>query len=99
MSEGGNTPATAVGDDEFRKWLKARQLGADLERSLARAAPEPRDAIDLAFELMSLAEHFHGWPPPLDPVSVREEGEAREAWSRLRRAWSRGPRRHRRSSL
>ena len=69
-------------------WAEARRRADDLERRLAREAPEKPDPIGLVFELMTLVEELHGWPLPPDPLSEREDLAARERWTRIRRAWA-----------
>jgi hypothetical protein len=72
---------------DVRSWLLARGRAADVERRLAREAAGKGDSIGLALDLISLVENLHGWPPPSDPVSARENEAVRTTWARIRRNW------------
>jgi hypothetical protein len=77
-----------VNHDDLRRWVDDRRAAAALERSEARSAPlAPASAIAAALALVALFGRLHGWPAAADPVSEREDEQARENWNRLRRAF------------
>lgn len=59
------------------------------DEARARTPESPREAIVAALALTALYERLHGWPPPDDPVSLREDEAVRDRFARLRRWYAR----------
>jgi hypothetical protein len=78
---------TAAEPDPRRWWL-ARARAETVERQLARDRTDERNVVALALDFMTLVESMHGWPPPRDPVSDRENEIVRATWKRMRRNWA-----------
>jgi hypothetical protein len=81
-----------VNPDDIRKWDANFRAAAEIERADAAAHPlTPQQAFAAAMELLNLDEQLNGSPfERFDPVSEREDEEAREAWVKLRARWPRG---------
>ena len=78
--------------DDIRKWDANFRAVAAREREDAAAHPlTPNEAFDAALALLVLDEQLNGSPfERFDPVSEREDEQAREAWAKLRARWPRG---------
>jgi hypothetical protein len=67
--------------------VAARHAAEARERQEQREeGPSADVAIAGALALVALAGRLHGWPPPEDPVSRREDLEGYRRWARLRAA-------------
>lgn len=67
--------------------MAARSAAADRERTeMHEAGADPRRGLAQALVLIGIGGSLHGWPAPDDPVSEREDAEARANWVRLREA-------------
>jgi hypothetical protein len=77
--------------DDIRRWADDYRAAAARERAELRNRPlSPSDAFEAALSLLALYEKLHGSPfERIDPVSEREDAEAREAWAKLRARWPR----------
>jgi citrate lyase beta subunit len=76
-----------VRPEDVRRWAAGRRAGEARERQEQRhAGPSPDAAIAGALALIALAGRLHGWPPPDDVVSRREDLEGYRRWARLRAA-------------
>jgi hypothetical protein len=64
---------------ESRKAAEERQL-----EELRRIGPRPEEAIQASLKLIDVAGDLYGWPLPEDPITAREDAEARERWARIR---------------
>jgi hypothetical protein len=70
--------------------VAARRAAEARERREQRqGSPAADAAIAGALALIALAGRLHGWPPPEDPVSGREDLEGYRRWARLRAALGR----------
>jgi len=70
-----------------RRAAEARERQEQRQRG-----PSADAAIAGALALSALAGRLHGWPPPEDPVSRREDPEGYRLWARLHAALGRdGP--------
>ncbi len=75
--------------DELRRWIAARRAAAARERAEIRNnPPTASQAVQAALTLINFTANLHGWPPPEDPVTVREDREVRAAWAKLRQCWN-----------
>jgi hypothetical protein len=70
---------------DLRRWVDDRRAVARLEQAqLADTWGSPAQAIASALSLIALAGRLHGWPPPADPVTEREDEAMWERFARLR---------------
>ena len=78
--------------EDLRRWVENHRAAAARERALMRDKPlPPSEAFAAALSLMLLNESLNGSPfDRTDPVSEREDEEARAAWAKLRARWPRG---------
>lgn len=78
--------------EDIRRWVENHRVAAARERELMRDKPlPPSEAFAAAFSLMVFNEQLNGSPfERIDPVSEREDEEARAAWAKLRARWPRG---------
>lgn len=78
--------------DDIRKWDANFRAASEREREEAAENPlTPQEAFAAAMALLVLDEQLNGSPfERFDPVSEREDEEAREAWVKLRARWPRG---------
>jgi hypothetical protein len=75
----------AMDPENLRRWVAEKRAAAERERAEVRGGSFSPDPIDAALDLIALGGELHGWPPPEDPVTLREDEVARERWARLRR--------------
>lgn len=71
---------------DLRRWVAGHRLAAERQREEAAERGFHPDPIRAALDLIAVAGQLHGWPPPKDPVTEREDELARECWNRLRKA-------------
>lgn len=71
--------------EDLRRWIEGWREAERRVRLEARSGPPAADPILAALSLIALAGQLHGWPPPDDPVSRREDALMYERWARLRR--------------
>jgi hypothetical protein len=70
---------------DLRRWVDNRRAVARLEQAhLTDAWGPPAQAIAAALSLIALEGRLHGWPPPPDPVTDREDHAMWERFARLR---------------
>ena len=70
---------------DLRRWVDDRRVVARLEQAqLADTWGPPAQAIRSALSLIALEGRLHGWPPPADPVTEREDQAMWERFARLR---------------
>jgi hypothetical protein len=70
---------------DLRRWVEDRRAVARLEQGLvAETWGPPEQAIAAALSLIALEGRLHGWPPPADPVSEREDQAMWDRFARLR---------------
>jgi hypothetical protein len=70
---------------DLRRWVDDRRAVAQREQAqLAATWGEPAQAIAAALSLIALVGRLHGWPPPADPVSEREDQAMWDRFARLR---------------
>lgn len=74
---------------DLRQWIAGHRLAAQRQREEAAEHGFSPDPIRAALDLIAVAGELHGWPPPTDPVSEREDEVARQRWSQLRKALGR----------
>ena len=72
--------------EDLRRWVAEKRAVAERERAEVRNGSFSPDPINAALDLIALGGELHGWPPPEDRVTIREDELARECWLRLRRA-------------
>lgn len=72
---------------DLRRGAAGHRLAAERQREQAAEHGFVPDSIRAALDLIAVAGHLQGCPPPRDPVTERDE-QAREGWSRLRGALS-----------
>jgi len=71
--------------EDLLRWVESRRAAEARERLETRnAGPSSSAAIQSALALVDLTGRLHGWPPPEDPVTLREDALAREPWARVR---------------
>lgn len=76
--------------EDVRRWAAGWRAAEARERQEHRqAGPAPDAAIAGALALIALAGRLHGWPPPDDVVSRREDVDGYRRWARLRAALGR----------
>jgi hypothetical protein len=71
--------------EDLRRWVAEKRAVAERERAEVRNGSFSPDPINAALDLIALGGELHGWPPPEDQVTLREDEVARERWVRLRR--------------
>ncbi len=70
---------------DLRRWVDDRRAVARLEQALvADTWGPPAQAIAAALSLIALEGRLHGWPPPSDLVTEREDQAMWERFARLR---------------
>ncbi len=75
--------------DDLVRFVENHRAVARREAEDLKHHPDSADkAIAAALALVAIYEALHGWPPPEDPVSTREDAEARERFARLRRSYT-----------
>jgi hypothetical protein len=73
-----------------QRWKANWKAVEEAQRAEIRDAPPlPSRALADLVALVEVAIRFNGWPVAEDPVSMREETEAREAWAKLCAAFGR----------
>jgi hypothetical protein len=71
--------------EDLLRWVESRRAAEERERMETRnAGPSSAEAIQGALALVALTVRLHGWPPLEDPVTLREDAQARERWARVR---------------
>lgn len=77
--------------NDIRRWVENHRAAAK-ERELAREQRlTPQQSFAAAMALLVFDEAMNGSPfGRVDPVSEREDEEARAAWAKLRERWPRG---------
>src|SRR5262245_65158452 len=81
--------------EDLLRWVESRRAAEERERQEIRSAgPSSENAIQSALALAALTERLHGWPPPEDPVTLREDALARERWARVRAYFGKPSARH-----
>jgi hypothetical protein len=71
--------------EDVRRWAENRRLANAIEvRDLIEYWGEPDRSVQALFELLDLWAAIHGWPPPEDPIDVRDDLVVWERFARLR---------------
>jgi hypothetical protein len=80
-----------VNREDIRRWSANHEAAAARERAEARLHPlTASEAFSAALALLVYDESQNGSPfERLDPVTLREDEEVREAWAKLRARWPR----------
>ena len=73
--------------DELRRWAASRRSAEEHEFEASQPAPDPETSWRQALSLFALLGRMVGWPVPPDAVRSREDAQAFDAWTRLRRAY------------
>lgn len=74
-----------VNKADIRRWVDDRRAVARREETcLADAWGPPEQSIAAALSLIALEGRLHGWPPPADPVTDREDHQMWARFARLR---------------
>lgn len=78
--------------DDIRRWADNHRAAAARERIATRERPlTPQEAFTAALALLVFDEEQNGSPfQRHDPVSLREDEDARAAWAQLRARWKHG---------
>jgi hypothetical protein len=77
---------------DIRRWAAGHRAAAERERAESRGKPwTASEAFKAALALLVFDQQMNGWPfNRSDPVSDREDQEARAAWAKLRARWRSG---------
>jgi hypothetical protein len=71
--------------EDLLSWVQSRRAAEERERQeLRETGPSSAWAVQSALALVALTGRLHGWPPPEDAVTVREDALARARWDRVR---------------
>ena len=70
---------------DLRRWVEGRRATEERERAEQRERGVDREwAVRSSLALNALFASLHGWPPPEDQVTAREDEQVRESWARVR---------------
>src|ERR1041385_732553 len=77
-----------VSENDWKAFAERWRIAEKAEREWRREnRPSPEEAFAWCLESLRIFESMHGDPFIKDPLTLKREEEAREAWTRLRQRW------------